>query len=1016
MYKKAIHPQKNVSLRLLALLLPVLLMVSFLSVTVFAEDGEANHEGPFLRTEAAEEPNIEVVLMLDMAYTLDLTTIFHHYDSPLTYYVKEGGGSYQKTPEEFKYAYRGSAKEAVIELSFKASDGKLESPAYHVTLKYYEDPSLEWLSYSVGETGVTITGCDGNATRVYIPDYIENKPVTSIGGFASCRELTEIRLPSTLRLIKYAAFRGCESLEKIELPEGLTTIGENAFANCTALREVHLPAGLTEFNVNIFNNCQDIRFFVAEKNPNYTSKDGDIYSKDMTVLVRVGAIEEGRYVVPATVSRIGDEAFFTGSVKSVTLGPNVQSIGKDAFNGCEQLEEIVLNEGLETIGESAFAGTTSLKALELPNSLTSVGETVFRGSGLEKIDFSHTRVETLPRGIFWDCENLQDINLGDTITVIGDGAFRNCTFKEIILPDHLRRLGGSVFNNCANLETITMPYTLNAMGSNVFANCLALESLYFEGNMPMRGTDWNVNPDGVIPRHNDVFAHLPLETAENLKIYALEGTRGWGNSFTDYADGYPMGEIARVPFEYKVEYYTLDEEQEEPRLLLSPPESLASLEAGSVSEAVYVIKAGMPDGAGPVSWSSSDPGVATVDSTGRVKGISQGASIIIAAVTYEDKTYTAEVGVNVTGGEEEETIFDWSIQSDGTVRINGFREGVSETEMIHLEIPETIAGYRVSKIKQSAFANNPYIFSVTIPGTVDIIGQSAFANTPFLRELTIEEGVKELHSGAFGGSKIKEVVVPESVTKIQDSVFAGCNQLETAVIKADISGPYGMGRALFQNNTGLKNVTFAEGIEGIGTFTFDGCTSLETITLPSTLQLLEQNVFRNNTSLRTVEFQGSLTRQAVSITAQERFNPFSGTQNVVVVHPDDGNDWGRFFGDMVTTHVRGATGIQLTSPGSLPSDSVDAAYTESAAATPWDAALESRSETVNTGTEKPEQDDESSVEQEAQGTGQKAMTVYEVVKDTIAVNPVVTILLAVIVTAVIIFGGAGRYRSYKRNK
>lgn len=88
--------------------------------------------------------------------------------------------------------------------------------------------------------------------------------VVAIGdsAFYGCSELTDIRLPKTIKTIGEKAFYGCMSLVSITLPEGITNIGELAFINCMNLRKITLPSTLTGIGSNTFDNCSNLRTIV----------------------------------------------------------------------------------------------------------------------------------------------------------------------------------------------------------------------------------------------------------------------------------------------------------------------------------------------------------------------------------------------------------------------------------------------------------------------------------------------------------------------------------------------------------------------------------------------------------------------------------------------------------------------------------------------------------------------------------------------------------------------------------
>lgn len=92
-----------------------------------------------------------------------------------------------------------------------------------------------------------ICGYTGKNAVVTVPDCIDSKPVTSIGRTAFYSgKIKEVTIPNTVKNIKWWAFYGCESLEKINLNFGLKTVGYGAFMNCKNLKSVSIPMSVTQ--------------------------------------------------------------------------------------------------------------------------------------------------------------------------------------------------------------------------------------------------------------------------------------------------------------------------------------------------------------------------------------------------------------------------------------------------------------------------------------------------------------------------------------------------------------------------------------------------------------------------------------------------------------------------------------------------------------------------------------------------------------------------------------------------
>lgn len=115
-----------------------------------------------------------------------------------------------------------------------------------------------------------------------------------------------------------------------------------------------------------------------------------------------------------------------------------------------------------------------------------------------------------------------------------------------------------------------------------------------------------------------------------------------------------------------------------------------------------------------VSWTSSDPDIATVDATGKVNGISEGSATITVSTTDGNQTATCAVTVS--------TSFEVIKTADGIGMITGMN-GNSTT----IVIPETIDDLIITAIGAEAFKNCAFLQEITIPQTVTTIGSEAFA-------------------------------------------------------------------------------------------------------------------------------------------------------------------------------------------------------------------------------------------------------------------------------------------------
>jgi hypothetical protein len=129
-------------------------------------------------------------------------------------------------------------------------------------------------------------------------------------------------------------------------------------------------------------------------------------------------------------------------------GPNVISIEKAAFQGCDSLTTISL-PSVTILEDAVFLNCTSLTTISLP-SVIILEASVFNGCN-SLTTISLPSVTILGNGVFLDCTSLNEIDLSGVIT-IGDSTFMNCTgFTDqlLVLPATLTTIGNYAFQNCS---------------------------------------------------------------------------------------------------------------------------------------------------------------------------------------------------------------------------------------------------------------------------------------------------------------------------------------------------------------------------------------------------------------------------------------------------------------------------------------------------------------------------------------------------------------------------------------
>ena len=192
------------------------------------------------------------------------------------------------------------------------------------------------------------------------------------------------------------------------------------------------------------------------------------------------------------VTEIGDCAFYgCPKLRRVSIPASVERIGKNPFDGCEELESVYIrpgnacfevsggilysakdmrlvccprriaylndtyqvDPGVKIIGDHAFSGAPFVR-IDLPDTLEEIGENAFSFTKAESFRVPGS-VSRIGYGAFMGCAAMEEITLEDGIREIGDYAFDNCgMLEEITLPDSIGKVGKNPFRFCAALKTI----------------------------------------------------------------------------------------------------------------------------------------------------------------------------------------------------------------------------------------------------------------------------------------------------------------------------------------------------------------------------------------------------------------------------------------------------------------------------------------------------------------------------------------------------------------------------------
>lgn len=120
--------------------------------------------------------------------------------------------------------------------------------------------------------------------------------------------------------------------------------------------------------------------------------------------------------------------------------------------------------------------------VNLPDSITVIGEKAFKGNtAIKKVVFPKG-LTTIEGSAFYGCSGLTELEFPETLSKIGKYTFANCSgISKLKLTTHVSEVGEFAFYSCTSLTTLYLSKTPVHFGINAFGKCEICD-VYFDGN------------------------------------------------------------------------------------------------------------------------------------------------------------------------------------------------------------------------------------------------------------------------------------------------------------------------------------------------------------------------------------------------------------------------------------------------------------------------------------------------------------------------------------------------------
>jgi len=326
--------------------------------------------------------------------------------------------------------------------SFESYEVSPDNPHFCAVNGVLYSKDMEWLlDYPEGKKDTAFT-C------------MQDVKAIGANAFAGCRHLQSVRLTDNVWWVSNRAFSQCKKLKSVQLPEGLYYLGANAFEYCDQLKAITLPAGLKQIGTDVFveTKLEKLTWNVVAgeaMQPNTFP-----FVKELTIGDRV--------------KRIPDH-FMAGAqkLKVLRIPAGVKHIGKNAFFGCTNVEDIYWNA--EACAD--LEDETEIRPSLIPTPLSGEEELMVRkfviGENVKRLpahlcaNMTNLRQIVIPNSVkeiganaFWNDSRLVNISLGTSVETIGDYAFGYTAIGRMVFPKSIKHCGKHLFDHCEKLNEV----------------------------------------------------------------------------------------------------------------------------------------------------------------------------------------------------------------------------------------------------------------------------------------------------------------------------------------------------------------------------------------------------------------------------------------------------------------------------------------------------------------------------------------------------------------------------------
>ena len=666
-------------------------------------------------------------------------------------------------------------------------------------------------------------------------------------------------------LIKYVGPGG-----DVVLPEGITRIADNAFRSNQTVTSVVMQSGITEMGMCVFWDCHYIKRIVFSDTIKVipTSTCYLNWALEEVILPRdVEEIQSTAFINCYALTSLdfskynirifGEQSFMGSGLQEVYFSKNVKVIGRQAFFQCYRLKNVTFEEGieLEFLGASVFSACIMLEEVDLSMlDMKELPSEIFRlCSALTKVKLP-SQLTSIPWGLFNSCTSLREIDLSDTkITVLNNYVFYKCTSLErVILPERLTEIMKGTFSDTASLEYIVIPESVTKIGNDAFKGS-GLKAIVFNSPVPP------ALGSGIFLKHNDELrVFVPSDSAEAYKK-ALGEYSDLVNSSSEFdiRDGvlykyFGCSEEVTVPYEVK-------------------SIAAGAFKGNATLRSVYIggITAGIGteafEGCSSLSYVYLSQSVKTIKD--RAFGGCGSLARVVIDASVPPKTGKEVFPLNdglvieVIDGAREVYAREWK-RYEKLIVENGFTVVDGVLVCYKGIAKDVIVPEGVTELGKYVFQGCAYMETLTLPEGLIKLGDGAINSCNSLRSIKIPDSLSDIGTDSLSFNKSLECLdIPVNVTRIRQNAV----RFNDSMTRLNVYCNLNLTGIAFVSLNNLSEIHFYGVIENISNLNFTCMPCLSKVVFYNTVLSLggeeEKNFdapFAFNAKLTTVEFRDTV--------------------------------------------------------------------------------------------------------------------------------------------------------------